>query len=846
MPANEESGLLTRIRAALIAAACLLSAVLLAGPVAAQLPPPSAASRAAGPAGQPPSGQIPAGQLPAGRAPAAQLPPGRATPAAAGPANRGPVPAGGIIQSIQVQGNQRIESGTILSYMLVQPGDAFDAGRIDRSLKTLYATGLFQDVNLTRQGDTLIVKVVENPLVNRVAFEGNSLESDDQLRAIVQLRPRAVFTPAQAEADRQHILDAYAKRGRFDATVDPQIIRLSENRVDVVYEISDGPTAFTSRITIVGNKAFSEGKLKDVIDSRQHYWWMFLSTSDEYNPERLNFDKELLRRFYLKNGYIDFNVVDATAELSPDRTSFFLTFTIHEGERYKVNKIAINSHLRNIDGDQLKGDLQLSEGDWYDGDAVGRTIDMMEDDVRSRGYAFVDVKPQIDRDAEKHTVSLTFDVGEGPRVYVERIDITGNTRTKDKVIRREFRLAEGDAFNAEAVRRSRQRLQDLGYFSNVTIDTLPGSTPDKAILSTNVSEKATGELTLGGGFSTDAGALVDAGLAEHNLIGTGIDASLNGVLAQKRSSVTLSVTDPYFLDRNLLAGADVFLVQTYNLGTEPYDEKRVGFSLRMGYAFNEHVRQTWSYSLVGRTVYDIQPGASFFILDEAGYTLLSQVSQVFTVDYRDSKVEPRSGWVASLGTDVAGLGGNAQFVRPHIDAAYYIPLDRQIGENWGLAFSAGAGYFFNLGVQEQVIDRFYLGGDNLRGFQIGGAGPHAIPTATTGADSLGGRFIWTQSSELRFPLPVSPDLGLSGRLFVDVGGLTEGNFEKNSCPTNTTSTPPGQCPAIFDSSAPRVGAGFGISWHSSFGLINIDLAPFVIKQKYDQTQIFRFGFGTRF
>ncbi len=745
-----------------------------------------------------------------------------------------PVRTGGTIAAIKVEGNARIETGTILSYMLVRPGDPFDPDRLDRSLKTLYATGLFQDVRLDHDGDTLVVHVTENPLVNRVAFEGNHKLSDDQLRPEMQLKPRAVFTPALAEQDRQKILDLYAKRGYYNARVDPQIIRLDQNRVDVVYQINDGAVTLISKIIFVGNHEFSEDRLSEVVNSRESRWWRFLSTSDEYDPQRLNFDKELLRRFYLKNGYIDFKVVDAKSELAPDRSGFFLTFTISEGDRYRVGKITINSHLRHLQGDELRPELQIDEGDWYDGDAVGRSVDAMELNVHNRGYAFVEVKPNIVRHAGEHVVDLVFEVGEGPRVYVERIDINGNTRTKDKVIRREFRLAEGDAFNAEAVRRTRQRLQDLNYFNNVGIQTSPGSAPDKAILTANVEEKATGELTLGGGYSTDAGALLDVGLSERNLVGTGISAGINGVLAQRRSSVTASITDPYFLDRNLVVGGDLFLIQTNFLGTQPYDEKRVGFDVRAGYDFNEYLRQIWSYTLVGRTVYNVALNASLFIQQLRGYSVLSQVSQALTLDHRDSKVDPHTGYLVSLGNDVAGLGGNAQFVRTNINAQYFIPLDRFTGNSdWGVALTAGFGYLWNEGVQEQIIDRFFLGGDNLRGFQIGGAGPHDIVTG----DPLGGRLIYTQSTELHYPLPISADIGLSGRAFVDVGGLTQSSFvNPNLCPTCIITT----------SSAPRVGVGVGISWHTQFGLLNVDLTPFVVKQPKDQTQVFRFGFGTRF
>ena len=749
-------------------------------------------------------------------------------------------PRSGTIQAIQVEGNQRIEEGTIRSYMLVQPGDTFDPDRLDRSLKTLYATGLFQDVQLTRSGNTLIVRVVENPIVNRVAFEGNRKLTDDQLRPEIQTRPRAVFTPATAEADRKRILDLYARRGHYDATVEPQIIRLDQNRVDVVFQINDGDTTLISKIAIVGNTAFSEDRLIEVINTREQRWWRFLSSSDQYDPERLNFDKELLRRFYLKNGYADVQVLDATAELSPDRKAFFVTYTIKEGERYRIGDVSITSQLRNLNGDDLRPILTFETGDWYDGDAVGRVADAIEEAVHNRGYAFVEVKPRVTRNQANRTIDIVFDVGEGPRVYVERIDITGNVRTKDKVIRREFRLAEGDAFNAEAIRRTRSRLTDLGYFSNVEITPSPGSAPDKAILTTQITERATGELTLGGGYSSDAGALLDIGLAERNLVGTGINASINGILAERRSSINLSITDPYFLDRNLVAGFDAFLIQTNFLGTQPYDERRVGFAVRAGYEFNENLRQVWSYSLVNRDVFNISTGASPFIQNESGTTVLSQVSQVLTLDHRDSRIFPRKGYIVELGTDLAGLGGDVSFVRTNINGAYYVPLERYLGNpEWVLKLSASTGYLVNIGNgKERIIDRFFLGGENLRGFQIGGAGPHD----TISGDPLGGRWIWTQSTELRFPLPVSQDLGLSGRAFVDIGGLTQAGFKNfGSCVEAN-----GQPCNIAQPANPRLGAGLGISWRTQFGLINIDVTPFVVKQPYDQTQVFRFGFGTRF
>lgn len=736
-------------------------------------------------------------------------------------------PAGGVISQIEIQGNQRIEADTIRSYMLLQPGDAFDGERQDRSLRTLFATGLFRDVQISREGGRMIVRVQENPSVNQVAFEGNSKLSDDTLRGEIQLRPRAVFTPAAAQADRQKLLDLYARRGRFAARVEPKIIERDQNRVDVVFEITEGDVALISRINFVGNESFSDSRLKEVVSSREAAWYRPFSSSDTYEPERLNFDRELLRRYYERQGYADVNVTGAAAELAPDRSGFFVTFTLTEGPRYRFGKVEIQSSLRNVTAERLQRVLEIYSGDWYDGSAVERMQQTLIDEANLAGAPFVDVEPRITRDRAANTIDVVFDVTEGQRAYVERIDITGNTRTQDRVIRREMRLAEGDAFNAAQVRRSRQRIQDLGYFSAVTITPVP-SGQDRVVLDTRIAERATGEISLGGGYSTDAGALADVGLRERNLMGTGIDARINTTIAQRRSQVDLSVTDPSFLDRNLSVGGDVFFIQRDLTDYSGYEERRAGFSVRAGYEFNERLRQSWAYTLSRRNVFNVNDDASIYIQEQRGVTWLSQISQTLTYDTRDSRLDPRSGYVVRLATDLAGLGGDVNYVRGRLDGTYYIPFERLLGDpDYVLAVSGGvAGMASYGGKDERIIDRFFLGGENLRGFSVAGVGPRDINTR----DSLGGRTMWTQSTEMRFPLPVPSELGLIGRAFVDVGALTGID----------------SAPNIVDDSAPRVGAGVGISWRSPFGLINIDVAQAVVKKSYDETQVFRFGFGTRF
>jgi outer membrane protein insertion porin family len=750
-------------------------------------------------------------------------------PRAAAPAPA--VPRGEVIRAVDVEGNQRIEADTIRSYMLIQPGDPFENDRLDRSLRTLFATGLFRDVRITRQGDRLRVTVAENPIVNRVAFEGNSRASDDVLRAEVTLRPRAVFTPQQAQADRQRILDLYARRGRFGARVEPKVIELDQNRVDVVFEIVEGPAALVSRINFVGNTAFSDGRLRDVIATREQAWYRLLTTSDVYDPERLAFDRELLRRYYLRQGYADVQVVNATAELAPDQSGFFVTYTIEEGPRYRIGRLDVTSTLRGVDTERLIRRLPISEGEWYDGEQVERAVELLNDEVGLAGVPFVDVRPRVSRNREARTVDVTFEVNQGERAFVERIEIGGNSRTADRVIRREFRLAEGDPFNAAQIRRSRQRLRDLGYFSNVDIQAVPGSRPDRINLNTTVTERPTGEVSLGGGFSTDAGFLLDFGIRERNFIGSGVDARLQALLAQRRSQLDFSVTDPAFLDRNLAAGIDLFYLNRNLQDIASYSERRYGTVLRMGYEFNERMRQSWAYSLVRRNVFNVQQDASRFIREQTGETLLSQLGTTLAYDVRDSRIEPRSGYIIRLGGDVAGLGGDVNYVRLRADTALYLPLERVFGDpDYVLVLLAGGGVLRPWGgSEERIVDRFFLGGDNLRGFRSAGVGPRDI--ASTSRDPLGGRVLWTQTTELRFPLPLPSEIGMIGRAFVDVGSLSD---------------TPVRGAGVVDEAAPRVGAGVGISWRTPVGLINIDFGQAVVKRSYDQTQQIRFGFGTRF
>jgi len=732
------------------------------------------------------------------------------------------ITGGGTIAEITVEGNQRIEPETIRSYMQLSPGDPFAADRIDRALKSLFATGLFADVRLRREINTLVVQVVENPIINRIAFEGNRRIDDEALTNEVQLRPRVVYTQTRVQADAQRILTVYRRSGRFAATVDPKVIPLDQNRVDLVFEINEGDITEVRRIDFVGNKAFSDGDLRDEILTSESAWYRFLATTDTYDPDRLTVDREALRDFYLTEGYADFRVISAVAELSPDREAFFITFTVEEGERYKFGTIDLKTTLRDLDPESLREQLTTIEGEWYDASEVDTSVGNITDTLGNLGYAFVDVRPQVERDRENLLINLVYDVQEGPRVFVERIDIAGNVRTLDKVIRREFRLVEGDAFNTSKLRRTRQRIQNLGFFSMVDVQTIPSDSPDKLQVQVNVEEQSTGELTFGLGFSTSEGPLGDVGLRERNLLGRGQDLRLGFTISGKRSQIDLSFTEPYFLDKNLQAGFDIFRTET-DRDESSFDQKSIGFGLRAGYEFTEYLRHTVRYGLSQDEIFDIDSDASIAIKQQKGTTVSSVVGHTLAYDRRDSRFDPREGYYLSLSNDVAGLGGDVSYFRTRIGAAYYLPLDDDVT----LGATAETGHVFGIDDDVRIIDNFSVGGANLRGFKNSGVGPRDVATE----DSVGGNFFAVGSTELSFPLGLPEEYQIRGRVFSDFGTLYDSDLKG---------------PTIVDEAALRMSVGGGITWRSPFGPLAIDMAVPVIKESYDETEFFRLSVGTRF
>lgn len=739
------------------------------------------------------------------------------------PAGRAAAQSAVTVQEIVIDGAQRIEPETIRSYLLVREGDPFDSLRINRSLKSLFATGLFADVTIRRRGDALVVSVVENPVINRIAFEGNKHLEDKDLEAEVTLRPRVIYTRSKVQADVRRILTLYRHDGRFAATVEPKVIQLPQNRVDLVFEISEGDPTAIRKIRFIGNREFDDGDLKDVIRTRETRWYRFFSSDDRYDPDRLTLDRELLRRYYLKEGFADFQVVSSVAELTPDQKDFFITFTVDEGPRYTFGKIDTHVTLRDAKPEVVNDAVEIEAGDWYNADAVDKTVEAINLAVSGDGFPFVDVRPRVNRNRENHTIDVTFEVGEGPRLFVERIDITGNVRTEDQVVRREFRLVEGDAFNAAKLSRSRQRIQNLGFFGKVQIDQVPGSSPDKTVIDVKVEEKSTGALTFGAGYSTSQGPLGDITIREKNLLGKGYDAKLGLTVAGKGTQVDFSFTNPYFLDRELAAGTDIFWIKQDLQDSQSHDVKKQGFALRASYPLTDTIKQGFTYTLQFTDVFNVKSDASRFIKAEEGTATLSQVSHFISYDTRDNRFAPTNGIYARLSNDLAGFGGTKRFIRNKVSAAKFFPL----ADEWVLEVSGDTGVITGLGEDVGLTDRFFVGGDNLRGFRTGGIGPRDISTD----DALGGEIFYTGTVQTTFPLGLPTEIPVVGRAFTDFGSLTQ--LADSGA-------------GIVDSASIRASSGVGFTWRSSFGPIGFDLAYPWLKESYDRDEIFRVNFGTRF
>jgi outer membrane protein insertion porin family len=807
----------------------------------------------------------------------------------------------GAVRSIIVEGNQRIEARTVQSYLLFQPGDRFDGERIDLSLKTLFSTGLFADVSIDRRGDDVVVRVVENPVVNRISFEGNKALKEDKLREEIQLAARSPFTAARISADVNRMLELYRRSGRFSVRIRPEYKTLPQNRVDVAFVIEEGPTSGVRGINFIGNEAFSDARLRSEIVTRQSRLWRFFSSNDNYDPSRMEYDRERLREFYLDKGYYDFRISSAVAEMAPGKNDFFLTYTVDEGVPYAFGDIKVETSLAKLDAAALQGLVSMQPGATFQGKMIEQTIDALTYAAGIAGYAFVDIRPVVTADPQTRHVDITFVVDEGPRVYIERVNIVGNTQTLDRVIRRELRIADGDAFNRVLIDRSRNRIRALGFFKDVTVVETPGSGPDRTEVTYTVAEQSTGELTFAAGFSSSDGFLFDVGMAQANLLGTGRSAGADISVSNRQQIASLQFTEPRFLDRTMSAGLlgwlsryDYTDVSSYestsygaglNTAFPIADRTQIGFRYRLQYDSVDITDQNIVIDNEGNlvassirdddgTVRQPQPGditdPSQSVVDicDVRYRFRSSsctsetegVSSILgyslSWDGRNDPIEPTRGMDLQFSQDLAGLGGDVQTLRTEASATGYYGLTPSLRAS--LRLSAGHIQPWGDDMTVRINNRFFRGGSTFRGFDVAGIGPRQVvryydpdtgeEIALDRGSSLGGNFYYQGSFELSLPNFLPEEYGIKSAFFVDAGGLGS-LYDQDIVPSiSFTDSSTGYDARQYTETAAalRAATGLSVMWNSPFGPLRFDFSQVLKSEDYDRTESFRFSTSTRF
>ena len=772
------------------------------------------------------------------------------------------VQQGGVVQRIIVKGNERIEPSTVISYLPIQVGDTVDAAKADLALKSLARTELFSDEKIDFQNGDLIVTIVENPIINRVLFEGNSSLKEDKLKDEVSVRPRGIFTRAKVQSDVARILELYRRSGRISATVTPQIVELPQKRVDLIFKIDEGPKSGILRVNFLGNKAFSDNDLRGVVVTEQSRWYKFFSSNANYDPDRLEYDKEQLRKFYRNRGYYDFRVISAVAELAPDRNGFVVTYTIDEGPEYKFGKIGVETELKKLNPSVLQALVPIHSGEIYEDKRLEDATDALTFAAGAAGFAFVDVRPRFTRHPETKTIDVVFDVKEGPRVYIDRIDIVGNTQTLDYVIRREMNIVEGDPYNRALVDRSKNQIKALGFFKDVDITETPGSAPDRTNLQVKVTEQPTGELSFSAGYSSVDQLVLDVGFAQHNFRGRGQDLRARVSWGSISKQVDFSFTEPRFQGRDLAAGVDVYYYDYDLTRFSAYRSKSIGSTVRVSFPTSLNSRGSALYTLRSDDV-SLDPSfcdptqqlVSFSICSQRGSFITSLFGYGWRFDRRNDPINATRGFFVGFNQDLAGLGGDVKYVRTETQGGWYHGFTK----DFILSVTGEAGFVGGWGGDHvRINDRFYKGGNSFRGFQTAGIGPRDLSFGRE--DALGGKAYAIGSIELTIPTYLPEQYGIKAALFTDFGtlGLLDGVDKLTPVPVDPNDLTKGfqkdatgsfilaPNPAIKDDLSLRASAGISIRWKSPMGPLQFDLSGILSSQPYDKTETFRFTTATRF
>lgn len=746
------------------------------------------------------------------------------------------------ISQIVIEGNQRVEKETVESYLQLGVGDQFNDSKIDDSIKVLFQTGLFSDVKIAQRGSTLVVSLTENPLINVVNFEGNEELDDDALAKEVEVRERMIFTKSRVQSDTRRILALYQKTGFYNVRVAPKLIRLPQNRVNLVFEVTEGSETNVKTIDFTGNDYFSDNTLRGVIGTAETSWWNYFQRNDKYDPDRLEYDKDLVRRHYLKNGFADAKVISSDVQLSPGGEYFTISIAVEEGKRYEIVDVAVNVGEANLDPNNLRSVIKTGVGDTYDASRVDRTVENLTLEASKQGFVFAKVEPDVQRIEGTNGLNLTYNITEGQRNYIERIDIVGNYRTLDEVIRRELSIFEGDAFNRTLVERARRRLTALDYFDKIEFRDEEGSSPDKIVLVVEVMEKATGKISFSVGYSTTEAVVGSVSLSERNLFGKGQAVNLNTTLSFKRQQVDFSFTEPYFMGMPIAAGFDIFATKTDNTSTSSYTSEQIGGALRAGFKLDEFSRVNFKYYLAYRNISGIDLAkASPAVIATEGDSWKSTISANYIWDNLDNPSKPTQGLRAEIEGELAGLGGSTYYASVDAHAWYFMPV---IEDKLIVKFEANAGHIQSLNNDNvDLQDRFFKGADSFRGFAKAGVGPKQIGNDGN-MDSIGGQTYAIGTIEANFPVGLPENWGVEGAVFSDFG--TVFGAPENSVANGVDGCMRESGCTVFDDVAFRATIGAGLIWNSPFGPLRFEAAYPLMAESYDDKEWFRFSIGTRF
>lgn len=740
--------------------------------------------------------------------------------------------ANAFSSNIIIKGNERVTNSTIKSYISNLNQEGVSQKEIDEALKKLYESDLFSEVKIYPESDSVIVEVKENPIISEVKFIGNKKIEDEALQNEISLKKRSVFTKSKLQSDIKRINEIYLKSGRFLTTIDPKIVPKDQNRVELIFEIFEGKTTKISNIYFIGNENFSDQDLLDEISTKKSKWWRFFSSSDTYDSDRVEFDKEKLRRFYGSKGYADFNAISSIAQITPNKDKFFITFLIEEGIKYKLGNINIINHINKFDSSILEKEILVKKGKTYNSELIDKTVDRMVEVMSEKSYAFAHIEPVLKRNKETKVIDVDFVINETSAIYIDQITISGNTRTKDEVIRRELRIQEGDAYNITKINRSKQRIENLGFFDKVEFKTKrvsdSGFKSDKVNIEIIVKEKKTGELNLGIGYSTIGKATANIGIKERNLFGTGQELGINVQRSSLRNTSEINYTKPYFMGRPIDVGFDLSKYELNKLSTLVYDQTYQGIVFRGDYAITEFLKHQVRYSYSDQTVSNVSSGASQNIKNLQGTFKTSAVGQSFLYDKRDNIMNPKDGYYISLSQDYAGfVGGNVDNIKYEGSIGYYAPT---FNDDYILKFLMRGGMIDGIGQDVRSNFGFFLGGNNFRGFEYAGLGPRVLSTG----DVVGGNQYYVGTAEFMFPLGLPKELGINGILFSD-NGTVKGVDNINKIGANVT-----------DTGSLRSSYGLSIAWSSPMGPIRLDFSKVAKRETFDRTQTFRFSFGTSF